>query len=83
MTIPGLSAQDMDDVDSALEGPAVGLATVSEARFLLNEETCLSYYFDVLDLGAITNPDLLDHIERVGLVVYERTASPKGPVPLG
>ena len=56
----------------ALEGVDVGFQTVREARFALNEETYLPYHFDVLDKAAITSPDLSDHIQRVGILVYER-----------
>ena len=60
------------DVDLALEGPLLTFDTVREARFQLNEETNLPYRFDILDQSTITSSELLDHIQRVGLVVYEK-----------
>jgi len=67
------------DVDLALEGKSLSFDTVREVRFLLNEETCLPYRFDVLDRSTITSTELQDHINRVGLVVYERKGGPEGP----
>ena len=37
-----------------------------------NEESLLPYYFDILDYDAIVNHDLKEHIDRVGIVIYQR-----------
>ena len=37
------------------------------------DELLLPYIFDVSILNDLTNPDLIDHIERVGKTFYERT----------
>ena len=54
------------DVDIALKGSKISADTVSNVSYLLNEETLLPYYFDVLHLEQISNPDLIEHIKRVG-----------------
>jgi predicted nucleotidyltransferase len=48
------------DIDIAVDRHA------SRAAYLLNEETTLPYYFDIIELDTITNPNLLAHIKRVG-----------------
>jgi predicted nucleotidyltransferase len=60
------------DVDLALEGEGLSPATVRDIAFVLNEETIMPYHFDVLELQTITSPELLAHIERVGVSIYER-----------
>lgn len=58
------------DVDIALEGFSLSLETVSRISFVLNEETSLPYHFDVLNYHTLTNKDLIDHINRVGVIIY-------------
>lgn len=58
------------DVDIALFTPDKNLA--SHIAFLLNEETLMPYHFDVLDYYTITNQELKDHIDRVGIVFYKK-----------
>ncbi len=48
------------DVDIAIVGDEL------KANYILNEETNLPYYFDVINLEKITNKELLEHIKRVG-----------------
>ncbi|WP_367026739.1 nucleotidyltransferase domain-containing protein [Methylococcus sp. ANG] len=62
------------DVDLAIQGKAVGHESAVRLAGVLNEEKPLPYYFDVLDYAAITEPGLLEHIDRVGIVIYERPA---------
>ena len=35
--------------------------------YLLNEETNLAYYFDVININKIKNQNLIEHIKRVGV----------------
>jgi hypothetical protein len=56
------------DVDLALAGPLGALGSESIAAEL--EELPLPYRFDVHALGAITYAPLLEHIERVGMVIF-------------
>lgn len=59
------------DIDLALKGPHVTDQTVSRLRALL-EDLPLPYFFDIVDYAAIENKDLLDHIDRVGEVLYQK-----------
>jgi predicted nucleotidyltransferase len=56
------------DVDLALAGPLGALGSEAIAAEL--EELPLPYRFDVHALGAITYAPLLEHIERVGMVIF-------------
>lgn len=56
------------DVDLALDGPLGALGAEAIAAEL--EELPLSYRFDVHALAAITHAPLLEHIARVGMVIY-------------
>ena len=48
------------DIDLAIDGDE------KLAHYLLNEETNLPYFFDVINLSKITNENLKEHIKRVG-----------------
>lgn len=56
------------DVDLAVKGCSDSEVIALSAS--LNEETVLPYYFDVVAVETITSPELLDHIERVGVLLY-------------
>ena len=60
------------DVDIALKGAAVSHATASYISYKLNEETQMPYHFDVLNYQLISNPDLTNHIDRVGVPFYKQ-----------
>jgi predicted nucleotidyltransferase len=59
---------DRSDVDLALAGSLGDLGAEAIAAEL--EELPLPYRFDVHALAAITHTPLLEHIERVGMVIY-------------
>jgi len=58
------------DVDIALKGSGLNLDVVSQISHTLNEESTLPYKFDVLNYHTISNEDLIEHINRVGIVFY-------------
>lgn len=62
------------DVDLALAGPLGALGAEAIAAEL--EELPLPYRFDVHALAAITHAPLLEHIKRVGQVIYRSGAQP-------
>lgn len=59
------------DVDIAIKGEKVNFSTVSRILYLLNEETNMPYQFDVLNYGAISHKELVEHINRVGVAFYK------------
>lgn len=60
------------DVDLVLLGKGVDEKTRFNVSDFLNEETLLPYFFDVLIFDKIENPELIDHINRIGKIVYQR-----------
>lgn len=58
------------DVDIALKGESLNLEMVTNISFHLNEETYLPYKFDILNYNSISNNDLKQHIDRVGIRFY-------------
>jgi predicted nucleotidyltransferase len=58
------------DVDMVLKGNVEDIAP--EISYSLNEDSLLPYKFDVLDYNSISNQNLIDHINRVGIIFYEK-----------
>jgi predicted nucleotidyltransferase len=61
------------DVDLAVAGPSLTFEAVTQLRYTLNEESLLPYHFDVVDRRTLASAELQDHIDRVGILVYQRT----------
>lgn len=59
------------DVDLVIDTDTDKRRTAIDLATRLNEESPLPYMFDVIDRRQISEPALLDHIERVGIVIYE------------
>lgn len=66
------------DVDLAIKGASVTYDTAVRLADLLNEEKPLPYFFDVIHYESITEPRLVEHIDRVGVVLYSRTQEVAG-----
>jgi predicted nucleotidyltransferase len=58
------------DVDIAIKGEKIEHSCVNRLSDILNEESLLPYYFDIVHFEQITEPELVLHIERVGKVLY-------------
>lgn len=58
------------DVDIALKGENIG-DIVSDISAILNEQSPLPYFFDIVDYHALTNTQLSDHIDTVGKIFYK------------
>ena len=58
------------DVDIAIKGEKVNINTITHILYLLNEETIMPYKFDILNYNTITNQALMEHIDRVGQILY-------------
>ncbi len=57
------------DIDLTLKGEGINLEQLNAISNEL-DDLLLPYTFDLSVFHHITNPDLLDHIERVGRVFY-------------
>lgn len=59
------------DIDLTLKGEQINLKLIQQIETEL-DELLLPYQFDLSSYRQIDNKDLLEHIERVGQVFYER-----------
>ena len=64
-------ATERSDVDLVITQSQVSRDVVGNILSDL-EESDIPYLVDLQSVESIQNPDLLEHIERVGKVVYER-----------
>ncbi len=60
------------DVDIAVKGQLIDLKIISRISYLLNEETTMPYHFDVLNYNTIRNDHLISHIDRIGIMFYQK-----------
>ena len=60
------------DVDLVLKGTELDFGIVNQISYWLNEETTMPYKFDVLDYKSITETDLVEHIDKVGIEIFNR-----------
>ncbi|HRG48112.1 MAG TPA: nucleotidyltransferase domain-containing protein [Leptospiraceae bacterium] len=63
------------DIDIALFGKNVTLHTVTSLNYALNEESPLVYFFDILSYDSIETKELIEHINRVSIEIYNRNKS--------
>lgn len=60
------------DVDLAVYGADVTFDVVSRLHAVLEDESPMPYFFDVIDFNHLDNQELKSHIERVGKVIFQR-----------
>ncbi|HEC42137.1 hypothetical protein LCGC14_2652310 [marine sediment metagenome] len=63
------------DVDLALKGKRLNSTVISQISYILNEETLMPFFFDVLNYHSLSNTELTDHINRVGKLLYKKSES--------
>jgi predicted nucleotidyltransferase len=59
------------DIDITLKGNDLHLSILNKICNDL-DDLLLPYEFDISILNQISNPDLIDHIKRVGRVIYDK-----------
>lgn len=59
------------DIDLTLKGEGLNLSQLNKISIDL-DDLLLPYTFDLSIFGHISNPDLIEHIERVGIPYYKR-----------
>ena len=59
------------DIDITLKGEGLNLSSVHKIELEI-DDLFLPYTFDISIFNQISNPDLLEHINRVGKVFYEK-----------
>lgn len=60
------------DIDLVLAGPERESAMVVQISSKLNEEMPIPYFVDVIDVKAIKNKKLQEHIEQHRVAIYQR-----------
>ena len=60
------------DIDLTMKGTNLNLSLVNSINIKL-DDLLLPYTFDLSVFNHINNPDLLDHISRLGVVFYRKT----------
>ncbi|HMV44809.1 MAG TPA: nucleotidyltransferase domain-containing protein [Leptospiraceae bacterium] len=60
------------DIDIALFGEKITFDTITSINYYLNEESPMIYFFDILDYKSIESKELKDHIDRVGIEIYNK-----------
>lgn len=64
------------DIDLNLCGSGLGLTQLARIDEAL-DDLLLPYQIDLSEMASLTHPALLDHIRRVGIVFYEKSAMPR------
>jgi len=59
------------DIDLTLKGALLDLTILNHISWEL-DDLLLPYTFDLSIYNQISNPELLDHIQRVGIVFYSK-----------
>ncbi|NLM42645.1 MAG: nucleotidyltransferase domain-containing protein [Clostridiales bacterium] len=59
------------DIDIAIYGDDITYDTISSLHSLLEDESPLPYLFDIVDYTHLDHKELKEHIDRVGIVIYE------------
>ena len=62
------------DIDLTLKGENLNLSVINKIDLAL-DDLYLPYTFDLSAYNQIDNPDLIEHINRVGEVFYERVSA--------
>lgn len=60
------------DIDLAIFGEKVTFDTVSALHAVLEGESPLPYFFDVIDATHLEHQTLREHIDGIGKVIFER-----------
>jgi predicted nucleotidyltransferase len=63
------------DIDLTLTGPAISSSTLAQIEAEL-DDLLLPWMIDLSRLADLSHPPLLEHIERVGQVLYSRWDRP-------
>ncbi|MBD2847792.1 nucleotidyltransferase domain-containing protein [Paenibacillus sp. IB182496] len=60
------------DIDLAVYGDNIDVDTLSKLHALLEDSSPMPYLFDIVDGSHLTHKGLLDHIERIGKIIYTK-----------
>ena len=58
------------DIDLAIKGD-ININTLSKIKYILEEDTLLPYFFDVVIYNNLENVELKNHIDKYGKTIYK------------
>ncbi|MGB5974934.1 MAG: nucleotidyltransferase domain-containing protein [Nodosilinea sp.] len=61
------------DVDLVVKGDRISYRIIAALADGLNEDKPLPYFFDVVHYETLAEPQLKAHIDRVGIVIFQRS----------
>jgi predicted nucleotidyltransferase len=67
------------DIDLTLKGKKLNLTIINKISLEM-DDLLLPYSFDLSIYHQISNPDLIEHIERVGSILYKKNTPAAGIV---
>lgn len=59
------------DIDIAIYGDDITFDTLSSLHSILEDQGPLPYLFDIVDYTHLDHKELKEHIDRVGVAIYE------------
>jgi predicted nucleotidyltransferase len=60
------------DIDLAIKGDRPMPDVALDLQTMLNEELPIPYMVDVVDYHSLSHQNLIDHIDRVGIRIYQQ-----------
>lgn len=58
------------DVDLAIKGEDLGINTIAKLKNILEEQTKLPYFFDIIIYDHINNQELKEQIDKYGVSIW-------------
>lgn len=69
--------KEASDVDIAIDGEGVDVMVASHLKYLLEEETFLPFFFDVVAIPTLEDKGLLEHIRTEGVQLWPQPENSK------
>jgi len=60
------------DIDLAIKGGNISFELVAKLKTIFNQKMRIPYHVDLVHYDTISNHDLIDHIDRVGISIMKR-----------
>ena len=68
------NAKAGSDIDLAIFGENITFDTISKLHALLEDESPMPYRFDIVDYSHLSHENLKEHIDRIGVCIFERSS---------
>jgi predicted nucleotidyltransferase len=64
------------DIDVAIFGDKINFNVVAHLHFVLEEESPMPYFFDIVDYTHLKHEELKKHIDKYGIEIFDRKLYP-------